>query len=308
MTTATFDSVDASNRATDGTDGPVLAQGRTITVPDLPYRKLLGLALLGVAGLLIAFVVYLFAFTPLTAQRNQTKLVASLKGHPLTVYALVNGHQPPEGSAVGVLKIPELGLTQVVVSGTSAADLMNGPGLMAGTALPGTVGNSVIAARRVTFGGPFGSIGSLPKNTRITVVDGAGTFVYKVDSVSSVGIGQKDVVLPTSDNRLTLITSNSAWVTTGRQVVRAKLVGHAVAIPGVSPQVPGYNLALGGDAAAGGLVILWSALTILVLVAAGYVAWRSRQIWLVYLMATPVVLLFGLFACASLARALPATY
>jgi len=45
-----------------------------------------------------------------------------------------------------------------------------------------------------------------------------------------------------------------------------------------------------------------------VLVGAAYAAWRLRRPWLVYLFAAPVVLMCGLFACESVARALPATF
>ena len=60
--------------------------------------------------------------------------------------------------------------------------------------------------------------------------------------------------------------------------------------------------------AAGGLAALWSFLTLVVLVGAAYAAWRLRRPWLVYLFAAPVVLMCGLFACESVARALPATF
>ena len=140
----------ADEEATDG-------GARTITLPDVPFRRLTGFALVGLAALLVLFLVYLVAFTPLTASRDQQRLADSLKGQPLTVYKLVDGRLPAEGSAVAVLKIPAIGVDQVVVYGTSAADLMNGPGLMQGTSLPGSPGNSVIAGRRVTFGAPFGS-------------------------------------------------------------------------------------------------------------------------------------------------------
>ena len=158
--------------ASDATDHPTEEAaprtGHTITIPELPYRRLLGFALVGIAGLLALFLVYLYAFTPLTASRNQQRLAGTLKGQPLTVYKLVNGSVPPEGSAVAVLQIPAIGLDQIVVQGTSAADLMKGPGLMPGSALPGSVGNSVIAGRRVTFGAPFGAIGTLPPATGST--------------------------------------------------------------------------------------------------------------------------------------------
>lgn len=282
--------------------------GHTITIPELPYRRLLGFALVGIAGLLALFLIYLYAFTPLTASRNQQRLAGTLQGQPLTVYRLVDGHLPPEGSAVAVLQIPAIGLDQVVVQGTSAADLMAGPGLMPGSALPGSVGNSVIAGRRVTFGAPFAAIGTLHTGDRIDVVDGIGKFTYKVTHILQVPIGHRDVVLPTTDDRITLVTSNSSLVTSGREVVQGRLVGHAVAVPDDTIAVPSYELGLSGDPAAGGLAMLWSILTIVVLLGAAYAAWRTRRPWLVYLFVAPMVVMCGLFACESVARALPATF
>jgi sortase A len=282
--------------------------GRTIHIPEIPYRRLTGFALVGIAGLLALFFVYLVAFTPLTAARDQQRLANSLKGQPIAVYKLANGHLPPEGSAVGVVKIPSLGVEQVIVAGTGSADLMNGPGLMQGSSLPGTPGNSVIAGRRVTFGAPFSSIGALRTGQKIVVVDGAGTFTYRVTRVHVVAIGQKDVVVPTSDNRLTLVTSNSSLVTSGRLVVQGKLVGPPVVVPDGTVSVPSYDLGLSADPAAGGLALLWSMLTVAVLVAASFAVWRLRRPWLIYLFTAPVVVMCGLFACESVARALPATF
>jgi LPXTG-site transpeptidase (sortase) family protein len=115
----------------------------------------------------------------------------------------VAGHNAPDGAAIGVIEIPVLHLDQVLVQGTSAADLMKGPGLMPGSALPGSPGNAVVAGRRVTFGGPFGAIGQLRTGDRIHTVDGAGSFTYRVSKVEVVTAGQRDVVTPTADTRLT---------------------------------------------------------------------------------------------------------
>jgi len=282
--------------------------GRTIQIPDIPLRKLVGLSLVGVGGLIVLFLVYLFVFTPLTAARNQQRLTQSLVGHPLTVFKLVDGVSPAEGSAIGVLTIPALHLNQVIVQGTSAADLMNGPGLMPGSALPGSPGNSVIAARRVTFGGQFGSANSLKVGAKIRVVDGAGTFTYKVTHVHTAVAGVRDVVLPTKDNRITLVTANSTTLPSGRLYVQARLVGNAVAAPNHTVAVPSYDLGLSGDPVAGGLAAMWSIITMLVLLASAIAVWRWRRPWLVYLFAAPVLLMCGLFACESVARALPATF
>lgn len=283
-------------------------RARLVEVPQVHVRTVVAVGCIGIGALILLFVLYLVAFTPVTASRNQHKLVQSLISQPLFRYNLASGTIPPDGSAVAVLSIPSLGLHQVVVEGTSAADLMNGPGLMPGTSLPGTPGNAVIAGRRVTYGAPFASIGSLRRGARIKIVDGAGTWTYRVTRTFDVSSGERDVVAPTADNRLTLITSNSTISTSGRLVVVAKIVGAPYGVLDNAVAIPTDELGLSGDPSAGGLVLLWTILSLLVLVAAGIVAWRWKRPWLVYLFAAPVFIACGLSACESLARALPATF
>jgi sortase A len=281
---------------------------RTIRIPQLPMARIVGAAMIGIGLLIVAFLVYLFVFTPLTASRDQQRLAASVSGQPLTVFKLVDGHRPPEGQAVAVLSIPAIHLKQVVVQGTSAADTMNGPGLMPGTALPGTPGNAVIAGRRYTYGGPFGSLDSLSKGARIKIVDGVGTFTYRVKRVFTVVSGQHDVVVPTQDNRLTMVTSDGGVAPSGRLVVQASLVGTPVGLTSASVAVPTYELGLSGDPVAGGMAVLWSLVVILLIVGATFAAWRWKHALIIYLLTAPVVLACGLLACEGVARALPATF
>ena len=271
---------------------------------------LVGVALVSVGALLVAFFAYIFVFSSITAGRNQQRLTASLLGHPLTVtHLVVHGRPPTEGSAVAVLEIRALALHQVVVEGTSAADLMKGPGLMSGTVLPGTPGHAVIAGRRVTFGAPFGKLGTLRRGQKIKVIDGAGTFTYVVTHVGTVTSGHRDVVGPTAANRLTLITADSGLLTTGRLVVVAQLKGSAATVDAVKGRIPSKtNRALNGDSAAGWLTALWSLITVGVVVAAAAAAMRWGRPWLIYLFVAPIVLMCGLFACEAMARALPATF
>ncbi len=298
-----------------GGDEPVPEEGDersalVFRVPRLrrPTRKIVAAALFGVGLLIVFFVIYLFAFTPLTASRNQQRLAQTFESQPLKVYSLVGGARPLEGEPVAVITIPAINLSQIVVEGTSAADLMNGPGLLPGTAVPGAPGNSVIAARRVTFGGPFGPLGSLRSGDRIKVVDGAGTFTYLVKSVRVVTAGQHDVVAQTSANLLTLITSNGGLIPNGRLAVQAKLKGPPVSVQTKVVVAPHSELGLGGDDAAAGLAVLWSLGTVLVLIGAALAVWRWRRPALIYVFAAPVVVACGLMACENLARSLPATF
>lgn len=270
--------------------------------------EVVGVALTGMGVLLLLFFSYLFVFTPLTHGRDQHRLLQSLVGNPRAVYSLVNRHFPAEGKPVGILTIPAIKQREVIVMGTSSADLQQGPGLMVGTVLPGEPGNSVIAGRRATYGAPFGSLHTLVRGDRIEIVDGAGNFTFKVVSTRELSRGQADAETVRSPAWLTLVTSNPGLDASGHLVVVAKATTTADQTGSTSSARYGVTLTgLGGDPAAGTLALLWSAAFIIGLGAALYAIRRSRQVWLSYLFATPVLLACGLFACESLARCLPAT-
>lgn len=269
--------------------------------------EFVGVGLTGVAVLLLLFLVYLFAFTPLTGVRDQHRLLQSLTGDPHTVFALAAGHAAANGP-VAVLEIPALHEKQVVVSGTSAADLQQGPGLMRGTALPGEPGNAVIAGRRVTYGGPFGRLADVKTGDHIRVVDGAGTFTFKVVGTGVVPLGGRERVAKAGDSWLTLVTSDSSLRPTAEYVVFAHLVGHPALIHGSSEAAAGgARLSLGGDPAAGWLALAWAGGFLLVLAGTLVAARRWRQPTVTYMLAAPVLLFCGLFVCENLAQCLPAT-
>ncbi len=267
-----------------------------------------GVVLTGMGALLLLFFTYLYVFTPLTHGRDQHRLLQSLVGSPRAVYSLVNHHLPAEGKPIGILTIPVLHQREVIVMGTSSADLQQGPGLMVHTVVPGDPGNSVIAGRRATYGAPFGSLGTLVRGDRIEIVDGAGNFTFRVTSVRQLAGGQADAAPVRGQAWLTLVTSNSGLDASGHLIVVAKSTGSATQTGSAPSARYDTTLAgLGGDPAAGILALLWGLAFVVGLGAALYAIRRSRHIWLPYMFATPVLLACGLFACESLARCLPAT-
>ena len=58
------------------------------------------------------------------------------------------------GDPVAYVEIPEIGLRQVVVEGTTSSALFSGPGHRRDTVLPGQVGATIIMGRAAAFGGP----------------------------------------------------------------------------------------------------------------------------------------------------------
>ena len=274
----------------------------------LTRPRVAGVLVFGLGVLIILLLGYIYVFTPLSEQRAQHTLLQEITANPAKTFDLAVGKIPVEGSPVAVMEIPALHLDQAVVEGTNAQDLRNGPGHMPSTALPGQAGNAVILARRATYGAPFGAIGSLHKGAVITVVDGYGTFHYRVSDVVDATGGRHDVVTPTDSNRLTLVTASSGFFPRGRLAVIAKMEGKP--FPGtVEPRfrVAASELGLSGDPVSGLLFVLWSILFFALLSGAAWLLRHWDQPVVVYVLAAPVLLVVALFACESLIGFLPAT-
>jgi sortase A len=196
----------------------------------------------------------------------------------------------------------------VFVVGTTPADLQEGPGLMLHTAVPGDPGNAVIAGRRTTYGAPFASLDTMRRGDHIDIVDGAGRFTFTVTELRHLTGGHDDVVGVRGQRWLTLVTSSSSLVSSGYDVVVAKATS-ADQTPGRIPQGT-YSTtltSLSGDPAAAVLAGAWVVVFLLGLGVTVFAIRRWRRMWQTYVLAFPVLLTCGLFACESLARCLPAT-
>lgn len=108
-----------------------------------------------------------------------------------------------EGSLVGRIDIPRLDLSVIVFEGTSDDTLARGVGHLRGTAAPGQLGNLVLAAHRDTY---FRSLRDIRQGDQISVKAPDGDYQYSVDSTAIVQPTQTEVVRPTDDATLTLIT------------------------------------------------------------------------------------------------------
>jgi sortase A len=273
--------------------------------PRVSLLEVGGSALTLAGVLLVLFVGYLFGWSDLQASHNQHKLLATYsRGADIAAF---KGKAPADGQPAAVLQIPSIGLRQVVVEGTTATDLQQGPGLMPRTAFPGAPGDSVIAGRRLTFGGPFASIPRMTPGETFGVVDFLGSFRYDVVTSFVVPAGSPLPVTPSHSSVLLLVTSARAVPPSGLFVVEARLVGKPANPTSKPPSASRSELALGGDSGATWQFLGWGALLLLG-VAATVVAYRRvRRPALVYMLSTPVLLIVALFTFENVARFLPAT-
>ena len=107
------------------------------------------------------------------------------------------------GDIVGRLDIPRLGLSVVVLQGTSSRMLRRGTGHIESTPLPGEVGNSGIAGHRDTF---FRSLKDIRKNDEIQFQTRTELFRFAVDWVKVVEPDDLSVLAPSTESSLTLVT------------------------------------------------------------------------------------------------------
>jgi len=108
----------------------------------------------------------------------------------------------PEG-LIGRIEIQRLGMSVAVAEGTDDPTLRRAVGHIAGTALPGQLGNIGIAAHRDTF---FRPLRNIRRDDIITLTTLRGQYRYRV--VSTKVVDPADVAVLNSDGSeiLTLVT------------------------------------------------------------------------------------------------------
>jgi sortase A len=223
---------------------------------------------------------------------------------------------PAEGKAVGEIRIPAIGINQVVVEGTNTPDLRQGPGHYIGTPLPGQRGNAAVAGHRTTYGHPFYNLNVLKAGDPIVLTTFQGIFVYNTIKSQVVLPNDTDILKNASGDYLTLTTCNPRFSASTRLVVTAALA-HSQLFPnaGLPPgkrATPGKPESddLAGNS--GGQLTAALAWGFVVLVAGGIVLllahrFRPRR-WFIYVIGTlsVLVLLYGFFT--ALTPLLPASF
>jgi sortase A len=132
-----------------------------------------------------------------------------------------------DGRAVAELRIARIGLRAIVVRGSSPADLREGPGLIAGTPLPGEHehATTAIAGHRTTYGAPFRHLDALRRGDAITLRLPYASFRYRVEGRRIVAPGDLSVLRRVGHDRLVLSACHPLFSAARRIVVLARLTG-----------------------------------------------------------------------------------
>jgi sortase A len=135
----------------------------------------------------------------------------------------------PDGSAIGRLYLPKLGLHWVVVEGVTLHDLHFGPGHYPGTAMAGQIGNFSVAGHRSL--GVFWDLDRIQPGDIVVVETPTNWYVYRVFQNEIVTPHSVEVVAPVPDHPgqtptvadLTLTTCNPKFHNYQRMAVHAQL-------------------------------------------------------------------------------------
>jgi sortase A len=195
--------------------------------------------LLGTLGVVVlGFAAYLYwgtAIRATAAQHAFTSELASQWSSPSQLAAITGAAQLAPGKPIALLRIPQLGQRWqfAVVQGTAPAQLALAPGHLPGSALPGQIGNFVVAGHRITAGNPFRSLSSLRPGATVTVVTIDANYVYRITSrPRSVPVHDLAALAPVPYHpgeharlrMITLVTSDPPWMGASRVAVTGVLV------------------------------------------------------------------------------------
>ncbi len=121
------------------------------------------------------------------------------------------------------IQIPAIGVDAPVIQGDGWEQLKKGVGQHAGTPNPGETGNVVLSAHNDVFGEIFRDLDRLKTGDTIILFTNLRTYTYIVNQNRIVEPSQVEVMSPTADSVVTLISCYPYMVDNRRIVVSAVL-------------------------------------------------------------------------------------
>jgi sortase A len=122
-------------------------------------------------------------------------------------------------SDLGTIEIPKIGLRMTMLEGIRLTTLDQGPGHWPGSAMPGQIGNVVVAGHRTSHSKPFRHLDALSPGDEVIFTMPNGRFVYSVVSTEIVSPDRVDIVDQTSARTATLFACHPPGSTKQRIVV-----------------------------------------------------------------------------------------
>jgi LPXTG-site transpeptidase (sortase) family protein len=265
-----------------------------------------------VSLLALAFVAHAAVFSALRHERAQTMAYqgfrsALAKAEAPTGQLGLDQELVAPGTPVALLEIPVIGLSEVVLEGSTAQVLRGGPGHRRDSVLPGQPGTAVVLGRQAAYGGPFRELRRLAPGDMITVTTGQGVASYRVFGLRRAGDPLPEE-LRSGQGRLELMTGDGlALFPSGVLHVDAELVTepHASSSKVMAyAALPPAERAMGQDSGAWFIAFFVAVFWIAAVLGAWWL-WRSWGRWQAWLIGLPLALALGVTCADFIMNALP---
>jgi len=128
-----------------------------------------------------------------------------------------------DNPALGRISIPKVGLDAELQEGIRLTTLDRGPGHWPGTAMPGQIGNVVVAGHRTSHGAEFRHLDSLAPGDEVIFTTDAGVHTYLVTGTQIVTPDAIWITDPTDTPTATLFACHPLGSTAKRIVVSLAL-------------------------------------------------------------------------------------
>jgi sortase A len=134
-----------------------------------------------------------------------------------------DANAPEDNPPIGRIAIPKVGLDAELHSGIRLTTLDRGPGHWPGTAMPGQIGNVVVAGHRTSHNAEFRHLDALVPGDEVVFSTADGVFTYLVTGTQIVTPDSLWIVDPTDTPTATLFACHPLGSTAERIVVTLAL-------------------------------------------------------------------------------------
>jgi sortase A len=174
---------------------------------------------------LIVPVVLPSGHTPPNSQGGAQPNEAEIPAHLLPLYqSMAKIPIPTPGPEQAIqIQIPMIGVDAPVVQGDSWEQLKKGVAQHNGSANPGQTGNMVLSAHNDVFGEIFRYLDKLQRGDQIIIYTPTRSYTYIITAVQKVAPSAVEVMSPTPNATVTLISCYPYMVDNQRIVVQASL-------------------------------------------------------------------------------------
>ena len=139
---------------------------------------------------------------------------------PVPDPAPLDAYAPTPEVRHGLLEIPAIGLSQPLFEGVTLTAINRGPSHWPGSAMPGEIGNVVVAGHRTTYTRPFWALDELQPGDQLIFTIGDEQTVYELDRLEIVAPEDVHIIDQYHDFQATLFACHP------RGSARQRIVGH----------------------------------------------------------------------------------